>query len=162
MPVMSKTFSWKYIYSLSLRLIKHMALLSLVTSLSSEWSFCEIITVAKAAKLNDIRNTYNTLNTYINHEILFLRTTMGRRSDAYQLCSSTVLQRCLMSKQRVEALYSNLNRIARNLQVQEGGIQSTVFCYKIFVTAVEGSKSAQNWVVKIKARPPPLVVSDPV
>ncbi|SJL09428.1 uncharacterized protein ARMOST_12806 [Armillaria ostoyae] len=130
--------------------------------------------IAKAVKLDEIRSAYNDHNTYINDKMLLFQTTAPRKTEAYQLCSSTVVQQCLMSKQRGEAIYSSaleptssdkLNKITCNLRMQKAGILGTVGGYQIMVSALDDSESdglkeleaTKNWVVYINARPLPAV-----
>ncbi|PBK83918.1 hypothetical protein ARMGADRAFT_1170300 [Armillaria gallica] len=129
--------------------------------------------IAKAVKLDEIRSAYNNHNAYIEDKISLFQTTALGKTEAYQLCSSTVVQQCLMSKQRGEALYSSaleptspdrLNMIARNLRMQKAGILGTVAGYEIMASTLNVSdggleelEAAKKWVLYMNARPLPAV-----
>ncbi|PBK71263.1 hypothetical protein ARMSODRAFT_955055 [Armillaria solidipes] len=191
--MLSKAFLKEHAYAISLKIAKDIILFYLASTLLSGWSYVyRTITIsvvfytirvisrnrdeefAKAATLDEIRYAYNDLNTYINDKMLLFQTTVSGKTEAYQLCSSTVIQQCIMSKQRGEAIYSSaleptspdkLNKIACNLQMQKAGILGTVGGYQIMVSALDHSESdalkeleaVKNWVVYINARPLPAV-----
>ncbi|KAK0443524.1 hypothetical protein EV421DRAFT_521853 [Armillaria borealis] len=183
--MLSKAFLREHAYAISLKVAKDIILFYLASTLLSGWSYVyRTITIsvvfytirvisrnrdeefAKAAKLDEIRDAYNDLNTYINDKMLLFQTTVPRKTEAYQLCSSTVIQyvlnssdlrrstdmsrQCIMSKQRGEAIYSSaleptspdkLNRIARNLRMQKAGILGAVGGYQIMASALDDSES---------------------
>lgn len=191
--MLSKAFLREHAYTISLKVAKDMILFYLAATLLSGWSnMYRSITIsvvfytvrvisrnrdekiAKAVKLDEIRSAYCNHSAYIKGKISLFQTTVLGKTEAYQLCSSTVIQQCLMSKQRGEALYSSaleptsldkLDKIARNLRMQKAGIMATVGGYEqIMVPALnisegrpEKLKVAKAWVVYINERPLPAV-----
>ncbi|KAK0455714.1 uncharacterized protein EV420DRAFT_557404 [Desarmillaria tabescens] len=119
-----------------------------------------------SAYLDDQRNTFQ-----VNDE----------ESDALQLCSSTITQQCLLSKQRADDLYSaaqtfiagafprwsDFAQIVIALRKEDEKIRAIVesySAYKVTLSAIpphDQLEAAQQWTDEINAAYPPIT-TDPV
>ncbi|KAK0455716.1 uncharacterized protein EV420DRAFT_1749137 [Desarmillaria tabescens] len=134
----------------------------------------------RAAALKKVEQQFIEFNTYIDNQRASCQVDT-RESDAYQLCSLTVTQQCLVSKQIAEALYSaeralaarvsprwtDLDRITTGLGTQERRVQAIVENYLAFRSTLpftaphDQLDAAQQWVAQVNAAYPPIA-ADPV
>ncbi|KAK0227080.1 hypothetical protein EDD85DRAFT_158185 [Armillaria nabsnona] len=128
--------------------------------------------------LKDIRLQFFKLNAYIEDQRVSFQLG-NKEADAFKLCSSTITQQLLVSKQKEEALYSaaqprrpfpdnfKLRKIAIDLNVQEERIRAIVERYSVFRVTLTATVSqnqleaAQQWVGEINTLYPPIA-ADPV
>ncbi|KAK0448104.1 hypothetical protein EV421DRAFT_1733258 [Armillaria borealis] len=133
---------------------------------------------AKDVAFKNLGLQFNELNAYINSQRVSCQANTGE-SDAFHLCSVTVTQQCLVSKQKADAVYSAARAFSRFgptswfaelslcLRDQEAIIKAVIENYSAFrVTLVATAPQnqlavAQQWVAEINAAFPPIA-ADPV
>ncbi|PBK72177.1 hypothetical protein ARMSODRAFT_953868 [Armillaria solidipes] len=134
--------------------------------------------IAKEKLLKDIRLQFLKLNAYIEDQRASFQLGT-KEADAFKLCSSTITQQFLVSKQKAEALYSaaqlrppftnnfKLRKFAINLRVQEERMCAIIERYSVFRVTLTATVSqnqleaAQQWVGEINTLYPPIA-ADPV
>ncbi|KAK0455725.1 uncharacterized protein EV420DRAFT_1644505 [Desarmillaria tabescens] len=123
---------------------------------------------------------YVKMHAYIEDQRVAIQTSTVE-ADSFRLCSSTVTQQCLVSKQKAEALYSaartlvtridssvvDLHPISLDLDAQALRIQAIVenyFAFRVSLAATapqDQLQAAQQWVDLVNTVYPP-VAADPV
>ncbi|SJL01103.1 uncharacterized protein ARMOST_04419 [Armillaria ostoyae] len=134
--------------------------------------------IAKEKLLKDIRLQFLKLNAYIEDQRASFQLGT-KEADAFKLCSSTITQQFLVSKQKAEALYSvvqlrppftnnfKLRKFAIDLRVQEERMCAIIESYSVFRVTLTATVSqnqleaAQQWVGEINTLYPPIA-ADPV
>ncbi|PBK65577.1 hypothetical protein ARMSODRAFT_1022033 [Armillaria solidipes] len=143
------------------------------------WTVMKVDDIAKGNAVKHIVLQFIQLNAYIEDQRVAFQASTGEE-DAFRLCSSTLTQQCLVSKQKAEALYSaawilaaresvaqEFTQISLDLVAQARRIQAIAenyFAFRVSLAATamqDQLQAAQQWVSLVNTVYPPIA-ADPV
>ncbi|KAK0448090.1 hypothetical protein EV421DRAFT_1923900 [Armillaria borealis] len=142
------------------------------------WTVIVVTDIDTGNTLKHIGLQFLQLNIYIEDQRVASQVSIGE-ADAFRLCSSTLTQQCLVSKQKAEALYSaawmaaresiaqDFTQISLDLVAQARRIQAIVENYFVFRVSLEATRpqdqlqATQQWVSLVNTVYPPIA-ADPI